>query len=451
MWILYLLSYYEFSNYLNSKGVVLTWFEIYSILFTKGITHSTIVNTVFNNNLFNNNQLIIICYILTPSIMLLIISYLFKTSDNYDGNYINLIPHLDKNERLNFLDKYFRLDNKEYINNYIRINKNISIIRDYSAGSNATTMLCMDSKNTFFRKYAYGEDGDKLYKQLIWLKENDSIIQLPEVINFEKTEDYCFYDMKFSSSCVGLFEYVHSMPIEKSWDIIESTLNHLEKTLYRSNISVSCEQTVSMYIDKKVLNNLYKIKKDRRIKNLLQYDNLYINDIEYKNLSYFEKYLSKEYLMDIFKNDVYSTIHGDLTIENIVCVRKDDGKDDFYIIDPNTENLHNSPNLDYAKLLQSLHGCYEFLMSTEEISINDNRINFLFTKSSAYIELYKKLHNYMLNNFGLEKTRSIYFHEIIHWLRLMPYKIEKNGKRSLLFFAGMIMVMNDVISMYGEK
>ena len=33
----------------------------------------------------------------------------------------------------------------------------------------------------------------------------------------------------------------------------------------------------------------------------------------------------------------------------------------------------------------------------------------------------------------------------------MPYKIEKDGKRALLFYAGMLMVMNDVISMYGDK
>ena len=56
----------------------------------------------------------------------------------------------------------------------------------------------------------------------------------------------------------------------------------------------------------------------------------------------------------------------------------------------------------------------------------------------------------MLEKFGKEKTRSIYFHEIIHWLRLMPYKIEKDEKRAMLFYAGMIMVMNDVIEMYGK-
>jgi hypothetical protein len=33
----------------------------------------------------------------------------------------------------------------------------------------------------------------------------------------------------------------------------------------------------------------------------------------------------------------------------------------------------------------------------------------------------------------------------------MPYKIEKNGKRVLLFYAGMLMVMNDVINNFEEE
>ena len=161
--------------------------------------------------------------------------------------------------------------------------------------------------------------------------------------------------------------------------------------------------------------------------------------------------LSEEHLSDIFKNDTYSEIHGDLTIENIICTRNADGEDDFYIIDPNTGNVHDSSNLDYGKLLQSIHGGYEFLMATKNVSIERNRINFVFTKSEAYTYLYDMLDKYMREHFTQERVKSIYYHEIIHWLRLMPYKIEKNGKRVLLFYAGMLMVMNDVINNFEEE
>ena len=110
-------------------------------------------------------------------------------NDEYE-NYLNLLPHLDPKERLVFLENYFSGSNREYINNYLKINQGVSIIRDFSAGSNATTMLCMDEKKTFFRKYAFGEAGEKLYEQILWLEENADILAVPKILNQEKTELY---------------------------------------------------------------------------------------------------------------------------------------------------------------------------------------------------------------------------------------------------------------------
>ena len=91
------------------------------------------------------------------------------------------------------------------------------------------------------------------------------------------------------------------------------------------------------------------------------------------------------------------------------------------------------------------------MMRTYDISVEENQINFLFIKSQVYSYLYKKLNEYMNSKFEKEKIRSIYFHEIVHWLRLMPYKIKKDGKRALIFYSGLLMVLNDVIEKYGDR
>ena len=57
----------------------------------------------------------------------------------------------------------------------------------------------------------------------------------------------------------------------------------------------------------------------------------------------------------------------------------------------------------------------------------------------------------MTAQFTAQRVKSIYFHEIIHWLRLMPYKIERDGKRSVLFYAGLLIVLKDVIDMFEEE
>ena len=70
------------------------------------------------------------------------------------------------------------------------------------------------------------------------------------------------------------------------------------------------------------------------------------------------------------------------------------------------------------------------------------------SKSSVYNELFTLYKKYLENQFNHESVKSIFFHEIIHWLRLLPYKIEKNGERVVIFYAGLIQVLNDVENMY---
>ena len=448
MWILYLASYYCFAAFLSHQGSNVNWLDVFYMLFTKNSIHVGSLGAITVTQGMMNVQMIWTgIYLFAPIVILFVISLCLKSKDDEtldsEEEYLNLIPQLDENERLNFLETYFSNEWREYIESYLKINQNILIIRDYSAGSNATTMLCMNNGKNFFRKYAFGADGDKLYQQIEWLQRFKDIIPLPDIMQYQKQDNFCYYDMPYDSQAVGLFDYAHSMPKENAWKFIKKATECLENSLYKA--------TIDEYIKSKVNKNLDKIMNAKYLKRLMEYDEIIINGRSFHNLPYYLPYLSEEHLYDIFKNDTYSEIHGDLTIENIICTRNADGDDDFYIIDPNTGNVHDSSNLDYGKLLQSIHGGYEFLMATKNVSIERNRINFVFTKSEAYTYLYDMLDKYMREHFEEERVKSIYYHEIIHWLRLMPYKIEKNGKRVLLFYAGMLMVMYDVVNNFEEE
>lgn len=455
MWVFYILSYFLYGAFLGTQGNDVSWMDMFTMLFAQnGISLSTFHSFWQYSTGMTAHLFFWILYMTVPLALMLAASVFVReekeTEDAQEYGYINLLPHLDPRERLAFLENYFSDSNREYVAAYLQLNQQVSIIRDYSAGSNATTMLCMDGNGTFFRKYAFGDDGEKLNQQILWIQEYRDVLRLPDILRQDKNELYCYYDMPYSSNTTGLFAYVHSMPLEKSWRMIRLVLESLEASIYRMHARACDRNTVHEYVTSKVLRNLKKIRAAKRVKNLLQYEAVTINGVRYRNLQYYEKYLTEEYLWEVFQNDTYAVIHGDLTIENIICSRGEDGRDGFYIIDPNTGNIHDSPNLDYAKLLQSIHGGYEFLMSAKGVKVTGSRIDFLFTRSSAYMELHKKLRAYMQETFGSRRTKSIYFHEMIHWLRLMPYKIEKDEKRALLFYAGMLMVMNDVMDMYGE-
>lgn len=456
MWILYLASYYCFAAFLSHQGSNVNWLDVFYMLFTKNSIHVGSLGAITVTQGMLNTQMIWTgIYLFAPIVILFVISLCLKSKNDgsvdSEESYLNLIPQLDEDERRNFLETYFSNERREYIESYLKINQNILIIRDYSAGSNATTMLCMNNGKNFFRKYAFGADGDKLYQQIEWLQRFKDIIPLPDIMQYQKKDNFCYYDMPYDSQAVGLFDYAHSMPKENAWKFIKKATECLENSLYKVNQRPADKATIDEYIKSKVNKNLDKIMNAKYLKRLMEYDEIIINGRSFHNLPYYFPYLSEEHLYDIFKNDTYSEIHGDLTIENIICTRNADGEDDFYIIDPNTGNVHDSSNLDYGKLLQSIHGGYEFLMATKNVSIEKNHINFVFTKSESYTYLYSMLDEYMREHFTQERVKSIYYHEIIHWLRLMPYKIEKNGKRVLLFYAGMLMVMNDVINNFEEE
>ncbi|MFA1734963.1 lysylphosphatidylglycerol synthase transmembrane domain-containing protein [Fusobacterium animalis] len=450
MWLLYTFSYYLFSLFLLSQNYNFRLVDIFFLLFSKDIFGTDFLLIEKKVSMF------FYIYMITPIIIMLLISKFLKIKSYSKKvhieteDYFNLFPNQDNKEKLEFLRKYFLDKDKSYIDNYLKINQKITIIRDFSAGSNATTMLCMKKDEIFYRKYSF-EDIEKLYEQVEWIIENKKRkLPLPEIIRKEKTNKYCYYDMLYKPSSIPLFEYIHSTPFEETWEMIENILKKLEEVLYTNKLRKADTESINKYIDLKVRDNIAKIYDSKILKKLLRYDEVIINGKSYKNLSYYLKYLSKEYLYNIFKDDIYSDIHGDLTIENIIC-NLNTMEEKYYIIDPNSGNINNSANLDYAKILQSIHGGYEFMMRTYDISIEENQINFLFTKSQAYFYLYKKLNEYMNLKFKKEKIRSIYFHEIVHWLRLMPYKLKKDGKRALIFYSGLLMVLNDVIEKYGDR
>lgn len=460
MWLFYLISYYLFSEFVKLLGNKLSMIDVFNMLFSRNnVDASTIQITQNMNNLIFVFPTYIAIYLISPLIILWIFSLIHVNlkwhgeviNNNLNNQYLKLLPHINSKERLDFLEAYFSGGGREYFNVYLEINRDVNIIEDYSAGSNATTMLCLDNKQTFYRKYAFGDDAKKLYEQILWIHEHENMFPCTKILNEKNSENSCCYDMEYNSSAVGLFNYIHSNPIEKSWNIIERVLNVFNEKLHNCNYKKADNEKLKKYIDSKAISNINKIEIAKEIKPLLEYDELIINGISYKNLNYFKKYLSYEYLYDVFKDDYISDIHGDLTIENIICVQNQQGNDGYYIIDPNTGNVHDSPNLDYGKLLQSLHGGYEFLMKTKSIEIIGNNINFLYTKSLVYEELMKCYKSFLNDKFSKEKVKSIFFHEIIHWLRLMPYKINKNGKRAVIFYSGLIVVLNEVMEMFEEN
>lgn len=455
MWILYLSSYALLGSFMAALGFGFDLVEIIITLFSRASLDLSAFMATAAGSPAAREQLVLTFYLLLPPVVFFAVTMLpaLRRHDAAEGDgteYLNVLPQVEEKDQLSFLDDYFSARQPEILKKFIALNRDVSIIADCSAGSNASTMLCMDKQTIFYRKYAFGRDGEKLADQLRWLQAHSGQIPLCEIIGSEVTSEYCCYDMRYHSEAVGMFPFVHSHPIAAAASVLLSVLDTVEAGLYRDNTQSADAETIDRYIQAKVTDNLELLAAAPELHELLRFDTLVINHREYRNLPQLRALFEPEHLRGIFRCDRVGEIHGDLTIENIICTDPGDGSG-FYLIDPNTGNVLDSKFLDYAKLLQSLHGGYEFMMKTSAVTVSRNRIDFIYTRSTTYDELFAALRAYMEEHFTPEEVRSIFYHELVHWLRLLPYKLRKDSKLAPMFYAGFIMVANDVYQWFEEE
>ena len=442
MWLLYLGSYWCFAESLQNMGVNIRLRDVVDIFFNK----SSIMNADLYS--FSGNRSImpfyVSIYVLLPLAIIFIASYFYEkkrlTQRINEPSSCSVIPHVNSHDALTFLETFFRGNfGGAYLKGFLEVNKDVSILEDHSAGSNAVTLLCTDGNKTFYRKFAIGSDGEKLYQQVEWLQAHNGIIPLPVLLNVNKNKSYCSYDMEYRESAMNFFTYIHTHSVENSWAILKSALEDLNHRLYQFNETAD-SPIIEEYVSKKVVKNMQIIRESTLLSDILGYEEVYLNGVKYDNLCKFDKLFDVTHLSRVFVDSPVCDIHGDLTIENIIC-----DKDSYYLIDPNTGNILECPYLDLGKLFQSLHGGYEFLMRVQNVNIKGNHIDFTFMRSSAYEKLFQLLRQYIIDTYGEHVLVQVYYHELVHWLRLMPYKLNSLGERALIFYAGFVMVLNDIM------
>ena len=451
MWIGYSLSYVAIAAALQKQGLNQKTVDIFETIFG---------SLAFSNIDLSSNALFI-SYLLLP----LFICWIYSKMDRKiyleeDGKMA--LPQINRTDKAAFLKTYYSDQDRLNLKSYLEINKEVTIMSQNFSGSNATTLTILKGHQMFYRKYAFDSDAKKLTQQINWIEKHKKIIYLPSITSNEKVRNYVFYDMPLLPQCISLFKYIHTVPVEKSWEIIATVLNDLKNNLHTQDYRMCDFSMIDRYIEIKVNKNLNFIHdKSKYICDLEKFDSIFINGKELPTLKNYADMFSQDNLRKVFAKDYYSEIHGDLTVENIVCVEglENESKQlaikhskllKYYLIDPNGGNIHDSPNLDYSKLLQSLHGNYELLTMVKSIDIEKNSIQFFMPSADNYRNLYSIYCNYLTKNFTNEQLLSIYYHEAIHWLRLLPYRINKDEKMAVVFYVGLLEVLRDLKRMSNE-
>lgn len=351
--------------------------------------------------------------------------------------------YLNENEYLGFLERYFSGDDVGAWLFSLEENKDIVIHREFHGGSGATTILTQKGDNLFIRKYAFAEKAEKLKEQFFWIERYAPELPLPTILKHTSQPHYFGYDMAFVPSAVGFYNFIHTNPIDASWSVLEQILKSLKDSLYSTTQHLVGPEDVDSYLDIKLRGNLQKI--EALFPDLWSYDDITVNGTVYRNLASFKGNIDR--WKGYFEGKVKTSIHGDLTVENIIC--NSASPSHWYLIDPNPTNIYDHQFLDFAKLFQSFHLGYESLRHNEHCRVYGNVIEFLATRSHQYEIIFDALREKFEKDFGQNAQREILLHEVIHYARLVPYQYELNPLTAPIFYGCLVQLVNEFGETYG--
>ncbi len=337
---------------------------------------------------------------------------------------------------------------KNYLATYLDVDQDLQILQDFTSGSSATTLLCRRGDRLFYRKFVFGAEKDRLFAQTGHLLElRQAGVPVTPVVQVRRDERYCSYDMPYRADAVDFFAYIHAHGPAENRARLVAILDSLVASIHADAVPAT-GQAIEGYIQSKVVAKLETLLRAPGLAPLLAGQSLVVNGVALRNLPALAGLLEPASLRQLLAHDKVARLHGDLTVENILCCDEDGGSAGFYLIDPNGGNLLDTPLLDYAKLLQSFRGGYEFLVRTSGVTVRAEAgkpaVDFPFLPSSAYARLHADLVGYLRTHHSEAEVTSTYLHEVVHWLRLMPYKLELDPGRVPMFYAGLVSALNAV-------
>lgn len=369
--------------------------------------------------------------------------------------YKNRKPRFDRSDL--YLNKFMRYDNissdlSHFLDEYFSRNKIFSIVTGFETGGNSkvmtvfkggsnavTLLMCGRDKNKFVRKIALAQYEDKLRSQYQWLQAYD-LPEFPKLLESTKNEKYYCYDLKYYDDYVPFFDYIHKNPLANSVGVIKSILDFLNRNVYLNARERSSEAVISEYIFQKAVGKVRDVAAMSPVlRRLLSFEQIEINGFRYDNFhTILQKITESKDLLKDLSQFRECQIHGDLTVDNIIV---NDGR--FILLDPNDENTVSDPVVDIAKLYQSLHSGYEFLCNVQEIKIDNDKISFNEQISTRYQNLFQCLDRKMKRELSAQGYRSIFFHEGMHYCRMLPYKARLNEKTLPIFYSVGVRLFNE--------
>jgi hypothetical protein len=364
-----------------------------------------------------------------------------------------------KNETDTLLSKFsmFDSDSRNIVDYYIssdptlrklhelEFKENFQILKIYKGGSQALTCVVKQEDGALeVLKSSSILNVEKLRMQFLWLVKFKSHPEVVSVYKELKNSHVYGYSMQLADDFVPFYDFIHLEALSKSEAILRNIHIFLKDHIYIKLVQNLDESVYVTYFEKRIINAVQNAKSSDSLLSLLwDKTEIVINGELLINANVILKQNRKhiERAMRTFTRS--ENIHGDLTVDNILI---DPVSNKFLLIDPSDDNTLRGPVLDFARLLQSLEGGYEFLNYSKEkprYELNDTpKITFVDQRTYRYEHLAEIVRDLAKSYLTKSENENLDLHIGLLYLRMLPHQIRINPERTLIYYLKAVEFLN---------
>lgn len=212
------------------------------------------------------------------------------------------------------------------------------------------------------------------------------------------------------------------------------------------------QQDIEIFYSTKLRQRIALLHLDSKWDRLLSKSELTINGKSYPNIDLdflikHQEALSKEASLSI--------VHGDYCLSNILydlnsgCLKLIDPRGYFESLEK--PSIYGDLNYDLAKLLHSIHGYYDFIVSGKYTLIEiDEQFRFQINVPTQYKFLKSWVVSSLSQSLGSDLTKNLLFLEVSLFVSMIPLHYE-DPKRQLAFYLNAVLLYNEIIEDFKLK
>ncbi|MDA9058179.1 hypothetical protein N9K59_02810 [Candidatus Thioglobus sp.] len=312
----------------------------------------------------------------------------------------------------------------------------VEIIQKFKGGSLSSTNLLKNDKGEYFvrktvslisnREYGF----QRWYSQMKRLQRYSVLFPgvFPTFLEYGLNGDEAYFDIEYFPSAINAQEYIFKCKSQDAVEVFFSNLMDVLSVLYTHEMP-SSSKAIDLYLNEEIDQRLDSCIGNKKFTDFLKYKEIVFNGIKVESfISQIKDY--KKMCHDFFNGSKESFTHGNLTLENILYDPKEER---VVLIDPYEENIIDSDLAELSQLLQSSNSKYE-IYNQKDVKISSNTISCSIDENFGINYFNERLLEYININYSSKEYFFIKLMEISQFIRMLPFKMEVDPDKMLLFY-----------------